>query len=248
MSRSPRILFSLLIGISVCFTGLESATAREIDNEKTVSTEQIQLAQALPKTLVVRRKTGTDQVEVLHLNQVLKVDEKSRQLVSTASFIKIDSNGKMVGELDRDSSSSSWAFRFAPRGGIGRGGYGYGGGRPGYGYGRPGYGYGRPGYGYGRYRYGYGRPGYGYGRYGYGYGRYRYGYGYYPRYGYGRYYGYRGYPYDGYYGSSYYPSYSYSGYNYPYSPYYSYYNDGDGYNYDYYGSPYNNPYAVSVSY
>lgn len=242
MSRRPSILLPILIGISAglgVIGATTAMTAREIDNEQTVSTEQIKLGQALPKTLVVRTKVGTHESEVLHLNQVLPPDEKSHHLVSTGSFIKVDSNGKMIGELDRDSSRSSWAFVLA-RGGFGRAG-GVGGYRPG-GY-RPG-GYRPGGYRVGGYRAGGYYGGYRYGRY-YGYGGRYYGYGRYYA-GYGRYYGRYGYPYGGGYDSYYDPSYSYGGYDYPYSPYYSY-ND-NGYDYDYYGWPQSNPYAVSVSY
>lgn len=87
-----------------------NARANELDNEKTVSTEQIQAAQALPKTVVVRIKAGTNQAEVLHINDALAKDEATKMMVSTSSFTKLDASGKMAGELDKDSSSSSWYF------------------------------------------------------------------------------------------------------------------------------------------
>lgn len=87
-----------------------SAQAREIDNEKTISTEQIQLGQALPKTVIIRIKAGTNEAEVLHSASALPANDSSKALVSTSSFVKLDKDGKMVGELDRDSSSSSWFF------------------------------------------------------------------------------------------------------------------------------------------
>jgi hypothetical protein len=84
--------------------------ARELDNEKTVSTEQVQLGQSLPKTVVIRTKAGTNQKEVLHSSAVLSKDNGTKLLVSTSSFVKLDKQGKMAGELDNDSSSSSWYF------------------------------------------------------------------------------------------------------------------------------------------
>lgn len=180
MSHRLKFLISFLIGISTVLVAAESAIAREIDREKTVTTEQIHLGQALPKTLVVRIKADTHQVEVLHLNQALKADPKNRQLISTSSFIKVNSKGRMVGELDRDSSSSSWGFY------MGYPGYGYGYGNGyGYGYGN-GYGYGCGGYSYYSSCY---YPSYSYCGYNYPYVPY------YSYYSAGYYYGYYGWPY-----------------------------------------------------
>jgi hypothetical protein len=100
----------LLAVSALVFTFGVSAHAGELDNEKTVSTEQVQLGQALPKTVVIRTKVGSNQHEVLHLNHVLGKDKHTQQLISTSSFIKLDKQGKMAGELDHDSSSSSWYF------------------------------------------------------------------------------------------------------------------------------------------
>lgn len=122
MSRRLRILFSFLFAACASLAAADFAAAREIDSEQTVTTEQIQLGQTLPQTLVVRSRADGDQIEVLHLNEALRADENSRQLVSTASFIKVGSDGRMIGELDRDSSSSSWIFRILPP----PGGYGPG--------------------------------------------------------------------------------------------------------------------------
>lgn len=102
-------LRSLVFVLAASLTGF-CAQAREIDNEKTVTTEQIQLGRDLPKTLVVRVKAGTNETAVMHANSALAADESSKSMVSTSSFIKLDSKGRMMGELDRDSSSSSWYF------------------------------------------------------------------------------------------------------------------------------------------
>lgn len=144
--------------IAICWT----ANAREIDSEKTISTEQIQLGHDLPMTVVVRIKEGTNQVEVLHSKVALKADETSKFLVSTSTFVKLDNKGRMVGELDRDSSSSSWFFCYP---------YNY---YPYYNYCgynylyAPYYGYAYGGYRYSYYGWPYSNP-YCYG-YGYGYG------------------------------------------------------------------------------
>ncbi len=104
LSASLLIATSLLVGAY--------SQAREIDGEKTVTTEQIQLGQSLPKTVVVRVKANTNQTEVFQVNKALKADESAKQLLSTSSYIKLDSKGKMKGELDRDRSSSSWHFHY----------------------------------------------------------------------------------------------------------------------------------------
>jgi len=215
-------VFALVLGLTVVGTSTFSARANELDHEKQYSTQQMQLAQALPKTLVVRVKTGTNQMEILHSNVALAKDASTANLVSTSSFIKLDPSGNPVRELDSQSSTSSFGFRgIFGGGGFGRGGFGggfrggvsrggFGGGRGGYSGGQGGY-YGRGGYG--------GRGGY-YGRGGYG----------------GR---------GGYYGNGgFYPTYNYGGYVYPYAPYYGYANGG--YYYLYYGNPYpgNNPYCT----
>jgi len=106
MMHVLRSMLFVAIASTVGFT----AEAREIDTEKTVSTEQIELGKDLPKTLVIRKKIGTNETEVMHSNLELGKDDATKQLVSTSSFIKVDKEGKMVGELDRDSSSSSWFF------------------------------------------------------------------------------------------------------------------------------------------
>jgi len=102
-------LRTMVCMLAVTLVGL-TAQAREIDNEKTVSTEQIQLGQALPKTVVIRIKAGTNEAEVMHAATALPGAEASKALVSSSSFVKLDKNGKMIGELDRDGSSSSWYF------------------------------------------------------------------------------------------------------------------------------------------
>lgn len=98
----------------VTVTGL-NVRADELDREKKVTTEQIQLASDLPKTVVIRVKDGSTRSEVLHTKRALPANEASHRFVSTSSFYKLSERGHSSGELDRDSSTSSWYF-YCPTG------------------------------------------------------------------------------------------------------------------------------------
>lgn len=105
---------SLIAFLAAGLTGF-SANAGELDGEKTISTEQIQLAKYLPKTVVVRTKADGTSAEVVHLSNKLSTDEKTRDAINSLAFTKIDErghSGTAVSELDRDSSSSSWYFYY----------------------------------------------------------------------------------------------------------------------------------------
>lgn len=196
-----------------------AVVAHELDSENTVSAQQIEKAKDLPQTLIVRTSlTNPKDVQVVHLKERLAPGKKLTGL----QFEQVAMNSEKIGiaydssnELDRTTSTASWAFGYVgPRGGIyARGGYG--GGYGGY--------YGGA---YGGYRGGYG------GYYGAGYGGYYPSYGgYYPSYGYG--YG-NGCGYGGCGGySPYYANYQYAGYSYGYAPYYAY--ADNLYNYTYCG-------------
>lgn len=236
--------------VTVLLGSFAVATAHELDNERTVSAEQIALAKDLPATTVVRvSQNDPKQVEIATSKTPLKPGDKIENL----KFVKVALNAEASklaldsgNELDATSSTSSWVVGW---GGRGRG-YGYAYGR------RPYAGYGR-GYGYGYYGNGYG--------YGGGYG-YNGGYGYEGGYGYNG--GYNNYDeainggaeyYPGAYGEprwnsynggvasseyqkngcltnyscpeAFYPSYQYSGYNYDYAPYHTFSNGGYDYAY-----------------
>jgi len=105
MTFPIRSLYCLACAVLICGPGVE---ARELDREKTVTTEQVQVGQGLPRTLVVRRRIGTNRVEIMHSSRVLRPDSSSRNLLSTSSFIRLNARGKPIREIDRDSSSSSW--------------------------------------------------------------------------------------------------------------------------------------------
>ena len=195
------------------------AQANELDNENQFSAEQLQIASALPKTIVIRVKVGTKQAEVLQSNEAFAKNAASQKLVSTSSFVKVDAAGKPLNELDRQSSTSSFGFSMGGgRGGGGRGGFGgggFGGGNRGGGFGGGGFGGNRGGFGGGR------------GGFGGGFGGGNWG---------------------GNYGGGYYPSYNYYGYSYPYSPYYSYINNGYQYSYYGWPYGGYNPYCTTYGY
>ena len=96
-----------------------SAHANELDKETPVSTEQISLAKALPKTVIVRTKVGTNQREILQSKSLLKATAATKKSIASARFAKLDKNGHLAAnELDQDSSSSSWYFWCNPYGGY----------------------------------------------------------------------------------------------------------------------------------
>lgn len=125
------------------------AFAHELDSERTVSAEQVEKAQNLPQTTVVRvSKTDPNDVQVVHLNEKLPAGKK----VENLKFEKVALNAEVSGlavnsgnELDATSSTSSWSFGYYGYNNYNRGYVGYGYGR-GYGYGVRTYGYTRPYY------------------------------------------------------------------------------------------------------
>ncbi|RYZ71000.1 MAG: hypothetical protein EOP05_12535 [Proteobacteria bacterium] len=94
----------------VSFSG--AVQAQELDNEAQVTNEQIALSKDIPATLVVRTNPATGEVQVLHSNAKLAGDAASTAAVADANFAKVDASAISNGELDKDSSSSSWYFCF----------------------------------------------------------------------------------------------------------------------------------------
>lgn len=95
------------------------AQAHELDKEIPVSTEQAALAKNLPQTVVIRVKAGTQEAEVLQSKQVLSATDATKKTLANAKFKKIAANGEVAkGELDQDSSTSSWYFWCNPYGGY----------------------------------------------------------------------------------------------------------------------------------
>ncbi len=169
--------------LAVVLLGASAAVARPVHVGQKPSALQIEKAQDLPQTVVIRRSLKNPKdIAVIHSKNKLAAGQK----LSTKAFEKMALNSQVRGlafnqnnELDKGTSTDSWSF--------GLYGAGYGG------YGRGGYGYGR-GYGYGGgYNGGYYGNNYGYGGgYGGGYDSYYPSYSYYNNtYRYSSYYSYQ---------------------------------------------------------
>jgi len=154
-------LFAAALALTATMTTV-SAHAGELDNEKSVTNQQVQLAKDLPATLVMRVDQKTGAIQAFHSSLKLPASAEAIQKVSAQTFAPVDLKGQVagraVGELDRASSSSSWYFCF------------------------PNYNWYTPSYYYGGYNYGY-SPYYNYGYGGYNYYFYSWNY-----YGYGGWY------------------------------------------------------------
>ena len=151
--RTAFMIFALALTTS--FAGV-SAHAGELDNEKSVTNQQVQLAKDLPATLVMRVNAKTGEVSAFHSNEKLSADAKMVQTLANEQFAPVDVHaqvaGQAVGELDKSSSTSSWYFCF------------------------PSFNWYYPSYYYGGFNYGY-TPYYNYGWGGYNYYFYRWNYG-----------------------------------------------------------------------
>lgn len=88
--------------------------AGELDNEASITNEQIRMSKELPSTVVVRTHLATGKVDVLHLSDRLPGDTGSQKRIvgRDADFQAIGAQDRVRGELDGDSSSSSWYFYF----------------------------------------------------------------------------------------------------------------------------------------
>ncbi len=188
------------------------ALAHELDNENTVSTEQIDAAKILPRTTVIRvNKNDPTDVAIVHLNEKVaagtNLENLKFQEVAINTEIR-ELNFDSTNEKDLTSSTSSWGFA------------NYNGPRRNFGY------YNGPNSS-GAYYNGPRVNAYAYSNNNY-YPRYNNGY--YPNYNYSSYYR-PSYvvqnscintPYYNYEGCGYYPQYYVNNYSYQYSSYYSY--------------------------
>ena len=107
-----RTLF--LVYIMVMMGLVVPTFANELENEATVTNQQIAAAKDLPKTLVVRRDSSSNSVSVLHSEVNLDASTSSFERVRVAEFVTMKANERMRKELDRDGSKSSWFFFFNP--------------------------------------------------------------------------------------------------------------------------------------
>jgi hypothetical protein len=106
---------TILKGLSVLLIAIAAivANAGELDSENGITNKQAQIAESLPGSVIVRVEQATGRVAVLHADQKLETDAASvSQVVNSKEFVQMDVKGNMTGELDRDSSRSSWYFCF----------------------------------------------------------------------------------------------------------------------------------------
>ena len=151
-----RFLSLSVLAASLFATSLVGAAAQasELDSEAKVTNEQVALAKDLPATLVIRKNEATGEVQVMHSAAKLEASPATLAEVANGNFVKADAAQAATGELDQDSSRSSWYYCWN------------------YGYNYPQYNY----YGY-SYNYNY-YYGYNYSGWNYSYYRWNYGWGY----------------------------------------------------------------------
>ncbi len=113
LRRTTLTAFVSLVFVSLAFMTAAHA-AGELDNEATITNEQLRAGKELPATVVVRTHLSTGKVDVLHLNDQLPdgIGSQKRVVGRDADFRSIAANDRVLGELDADSSSSSWYFYF----------------------------------------------------------------------------------------------------------------------------------------
>ena len=104
--------------LAIAVPALAKPNPSELDNEAMVTNEQLELAADLPQTTVIRTNLKTGKAEVLHLDAALDTSVSSQQLVldKAPAFEDVNSaSGSPVvgGELDTDSSQSSWRFQWS---------------------------------------------------------------------------------------------------------------------------------------
>lgn len=101
----------LLIALALTvMTAVNAKATGELDNEALVTNEQILLAQDLPATLVIRVKAGSENFEVFQSATPLNTDTATLASVHASPFTPMTPD--LLGELDRDSSQSSWYLAF----------------------------------------------------------------------------------------------------------------------------------------
>ncbi len=108
------LAIGLLVASSKSLAGIPS----ELDNEASITNEQVRLAADLPGTVVVRTHSTTGEVEVLQVTEKLGTEATSQESVlrrageftSAASLSGTSTPAR--GELDADSSKNSWYFYF----------------------------------------------------------------------------------------------------------------------------------------
>ena len=87
------------------------AFASELDNEKSVTNQQVALSYDLPKTLVLRVQEGTGRTEAVESKVALSMTEATKAQMDLMNFVEVDPKNPAT-ELDRDSSQSSYYLCF----------------------------------------------------------------------------------------------------------------------------------------
>lgn len=106
-----RALASLMLLFFVS-SGVPTAHAGELDDETDVTNRQVELAQDLPQTLVVRVSEDESETAVLHMDEALPADASIQETIAKLEFTRITPGAASAHELDQDGSRSSWYFYF----------------------------------------------------------------------------------------------------------------------------------------
>ncbi len=120
---TKQVLFGMLFvtGFISITPGAGAAVPTELNNEASITNEQIRLSADLPGTVVVRTNAATGQVDVLQLSEKLSGEAASQAAVVSRAgeFTSAESqdgttglSGQARSELDTDSSKNSWYFYF----------------------------------------------------------------------------------------------------------------------------------------
>lgn len=104
MSRTAQLMTFIFSSFIAIFLSLSTAFATSTTNEFSSTPND------LPKTVVVRVNEKTNQTEVLHSLEALPADASQAESLASAEFSKIESVDSELGELDRDSGTTSWFF------------------------------------------------------------------------------------------------------------------------------------------
>jgi hypothetical protein len=104
--RLPVFILAALMGFT-----FPSFAADPLDvAERSRSDDMVTRARDLPATVVVRVNRNTNAIEVLHSRDHLAATPETISSISSSRFAPIELNKPVRGELDRDTSRSSWFF------------------------------------------------------------------------------------------------------------------------------------------
>ncbi len=98
-------LFVALLGYNIPSFALDFA-ADDVPN----MSNMVNNARSLPGTIVVRHNRESNRLEVLHSRERLSGNLATVNSLASRSFVAVELNKPQRGELDRDTSRSSWFF------------------------------------------------------------------------------------------------------------------------------------------